>query len=158
MEDVDNANSIYQSPILLADDMPNLLVASTTGCDIKYMIKYKYNHVDHHYNVTNCVQMMNNGLIYKLEQFHLHQPSEHVINGKRSELELHFVFKSGGGTSILVRLFGGYWTRDVRDNKENYRDRGVSNAKVNNIFFSILDCRQRHHLMLMLNGVWCEIG
>lgn len=102
MKNVDNSNSIYQSPILLSDDMPNLLFGSTTRCDIKYMIKYKYNHVDHHYKVMNCVQMMNNGVIYKLDQFHLHQPSEHVINGKRSELELHFVFKAQGGTTILV--------------------------------------------------------
>ena len=30
---------------------------------------------------------------YKLLQFHIHSPSEHTINGKYADSEIHFVFE-----------------------------------------------------------------
>jgi carbonic anhydrase len=38
---------------------------------------------------------------YKLEQFHFHHPSEHLVDGKRAAMEVHFVH-SGDGDALGV--------------------------------------------------------
>lgn len=45
------------------------------------------------------------GRDYELRQFHFHKPSEHLIDGKQFEMEVHFVFlpiKSGGSKALVV--------------------------------------------------------
>lgn len=42
------------------------------------------------------------GQKYALEQFHVHTPSEHTIDGKRFEMELHFVHKTESGAVAVV--------------------------------------------------------
>jgi len=43
---------------------------------------------------------------YSLRQFHFHAPSEHTVNGKHAEVELHFVFADGEGhLAVLGVLF-----------------------------------------------------
>lgn len=42
------------------------------------------------------------GARYDLQQFHVHAPSEHAIDGKHSPLELHFVHKSKEGNLAVV--------------------------------------------------------
>ncbi len=39
---------------------------------------------------------------YDLLQFHFHTPSEHAFNGKRTELEVHFVNKNSDGSLAVV--------------------------------------------------------
>src|SRR5262249_39077630 len=39
---------------------------------------------------------------YELVQFHFHHPSEHLIGGKRFELECHFVHFSAAGRQAVV--------------------------------------------------------
>jgi carbonic anhydrase len=39
---------------------------------------------------------------YELQQFHVHAPSEHTIDGKHAPLELHFVHKSAKGALAVV--------------------------------------------------------
>jgi carbonic anhydrase len=39
---------------------------------------------------------------FSLEQFHLHSPSEHTIDGKQFDLEIHFVHKSKQGEVVVV--------------------------------------------------------
>lgn len=41
---------------------------------------------------------------FSLEQFHAHVPSEHTINGKHADMELHFVHKSETGQVVVVAL------------------------------------------------------
>lgn len=46
------------------------------------------------------------GRRYVLRQFHFHAPSEHTVNGRHAELELHFVFDDGRGhLAVLGVLF-----------------------------------------------------
>ncbi|GMF55868.1 unnamed protein product [Phytophthora fragariaefolia] len=39
---------------------------------------------------------------YKMAQFHLHAPSEHTVDGKAHDGEIHFVHKSSDGSALLV--------------------------------------------------------
>ena len=41
---------------------------------------------------------------YKLQQFHLHTPSEHTINGKSYPLEIHFVHANNKGELAVAGL------------------------------------------------------
>ncbi|AWB43475.1 carbonic anhydrase [Paenibacillus sp. CAA11] len=42
------------------------------------------------------------GTKYTLAQFHFHHPSEHQLDGKNAEIELHFVHKSDDGRSAVL--------------------------------------------------------
>ncbi|CAL1690221.1 Carbonic anhydrase [Brevundimonas subvibrioides] len=42
---------------------------------------------------------------YALLQFHVHQPSEHLLNGHRYPLEIHFVHTAPDGTLAVVGVF-----------------------------------------------------
>jgi carbonic anhydrase len=42
---------------------------------------------------------------YQLLQFHVHQPSEHLLNGHRYPLEIHFVHTAPDGTLGVVGVF-----------------------------------------------------
>lgn len=42
---------------------------------------------------------------YQLLQFHVHQPSEHLLNGHRYPLEIHFVHTAPDGTLAVVGVF-----------------------------------------------------
>lgn len=41
---------------------------------------------------------------YSLEQFHVHSPSEHTLDGKHFDLEIHFVHKSMSDTVAVVSV------------------------------------------------------
>jgi carbonic anhydrase len=42
---------------------------------------------------------------YDLAQFHFHHPSEHLLDGKAFEMEIHFVHKSPAGALAVVGVF-----------------------------------------------------
>jgi carbonic anhydrase len=44
------------------------------------------------------------GRAYKLAQFHLHSPSEHLVDGKPLDMELHLVHKDEAGKLLVVGL------------------------------------------------------
>ncbi|KAM7496765.1 hypothetical protein LguiA_021179 [Lonicera macranthoides] len=45
-----------------------------------------------------------NGTQYQLKQLHWHSPSEHTINGKRFDMELHLVHESAEGKAAVVAI------------------------------------------------------
>jgi len=45
------------------------------------------------------------GTVYALKQFHFHTPSEHAIDGKRSEMEVHLVHADGKGKLAVIGVF-----------------------------------------------------
>lgn len=45
------------------------------------------------------------GKTYALAQFHIHHPSEHLLNGRRFPLEIHFVHKLPDGSFGVVGVF-----------------------------------------------------
>ncbi|KAL2328584.1 hypothetical protein Fmac_022011 [Flemingia macrophylla] len=46
-----------------------------------------------------------NGTQYVLKQFHWHSPSEHTIDGKRLDLELHMVHETPSGQTAVIGIF-----------------------------------------------------
>lgn len=42
--------------------------------------------------------------VFTLRQFHIHTPAEHVINGHRHEMEIHFVHDPVNGRQIVVAV------------------------------------------------------
>ncbi|MDJ0660331.1 MAG: carbonic anhydrase family protein [Crocosphaera sp.] len=45
------------------------------------------------------------GQNYELKQFHFHAPSEHTLNGKKSEMELHLVHENEQGNLAVIGVF-----------------------------------------------------
>jgi carbonic anhydrase len=45
------------------------------------------------------------GTAYTLAQFHFHHPSEHLLSGKSSEMELHLVHKAENGGLAVIGVF-----------------------------------------------------
>jgi carbonic anhydrase len=50
---------------------------------------------------------------FALEQFHLHAPSEHTIDGKHFEMEIHFVHKSTDGKVAVVAVLMNVGAKDA---------------------------------------------
>jgi len=54
-------------------------------------------------NPSNADYVTAGGTIYQLAQFHFHSPSETLLHGKSTNMEIHFVNESyEGGTSVLA--------------------------------------------------------
>ena len=49
--------------------------------------------------------MVADNTVYNLIQYHVHTPSEHVVDGKEYPLELHLVHKAQDGTLAVLGLF-----------------------------------------------------
>lgn len=52
---------------------------------------------------------------YSLEQFHVHVPSEHTIDGKHADMEIHFVHKSSSGKAAVVAVMAYADSKDPVD-------------------------------------------
>ncbi|HEY5878620.1 MAG TPA: carbonic anhydrase family protein [Nakamurella sp.] len=42
---------------------------------------------------------------YQLQQWHIHAPAEHVVNGHRADLEIHLVHSDAQGHTVVVAVF-----------------------------------------------------
>ena len=47
----------------------------------------------------------NPAVIYHLQQWHIHAPAEHVVNGQRADLEIHLVHSDGNGHTAVLAVF-----------------------------------------------------
>ena len=45
------------------------------------------------------------GIVYELKQFHFHTPSEHRVNGRGYDMELHLVHAAADGTLAVIGIF-----------------------------------------------------
>ncbi len=56
-------------------------------------------------NVSSRSNLSFGGESYELKQFHFHTPSEHAIDGKRTEMEAHFVHVNSSGKLLVLGVF-----------------------------------------------------
>ncbi|MGG2091568.1 carbonic anhydrase family protein [Bacillus sp. S13(2024)] len=96
----------YQSPINIVSN--NVKSMNDIGTlDLNYnnsFVSVKDN--GHTIEVKNQDGIANiNGRQFSLTQFHFHAPSEHTIDGKQYEMELHFVNKSSSGRLAVLGVF-----------------------------------------------------
>jgi carbonic anhydrase len=45
------------------------------------------------------------GDTYRLVQYHFHAPAEHTVNGRRADVEAHFVHQGAGGATAVMAVF-----------------------------------------------------
>jgi carbonic anhydrase len=57
-----------------------------------------------HIEVNPGSYIIANGVRYDLEQFHFHHPSEEVVNGKLTDMDVHLVHKSAGGKLAVLAV------------------------------------------------------
>lgn len=57
------------------------------------------------------------GKTYTLQQFHFHLPSEHEVDGKHADMELHFVHQSEEGTLAVLSVLITKGTENAELNK-----------------------------------------
>jgi carbonic anhydrase len=65
---------------------------------------------------------------YDLRQFHFHAPSEHTIEGKHAELELHFVHADGEGHLAVIAILFYEGEAEHPEIAEMLSNRSVSHA------------------------------
>jgi carbonic anhydrase len=99
--------NFYQSPISLSNDLNGLLYSKTKLKVPGDKIITEYDPESKNWMLQNDVFMHNNGLEYKMIEYHFHTPGEHTINGKRSLMELHCVFQTENSIcGIAFLVFG----------------------------------------------------
>ena len=64
-------------------------------------------------NYNNGSKILFDNNEYELLAFHFHAPAEHIVNGKRASIEIHFVHKDKKGHILVVSLM-------VNNGKMNY--------------------------------------
>ncbi|RDX67747.1 Alpha carbonic anhydrase 7, partial [Mucuna pruriens] len=107
-------NGTRQSPINLEENRANLVFNS--GIQRNYRpANANLRSTDHDIMVNwteNAGYISINGTQYQLDQCHWHSPSEHAINGKRYDLELHMVHRSSNGRIAVVGILYKIGRRD----------------------------------------------
>ena len=73
--------------------------------------------------VSGDTGFTHNGEFFKLVQFHYHAPSEHFLEGKQFDLEVHYVHKSAAGKFAVLGYF--------------FRMGGVPNGQVGQVLAAV---------------------
>lgn len=99
------AKGTAQSPI----DIPRASTTHINAASASLNINYKrspLNLVNNGHsiqaNVAGDSNLQFQGKTYKLLQFHFHSPSEHLFNGKRFPMEMHWVNQAPDGSLLVV--------------------------------------------------------
>ena len=93
-----------QSPI----DLANAITAEPGNADIVWQpmpLRIINNGHTIQVNATPGSFCSIGGTRYELQQFHFHHPSEHLLSGKRFDLECHFVHRSAAGGLAVIGVF-----------------------------------------------------
>jgi carbonic anhydrase len=93
-----------QSPI----DLTKGLDARLGGIDINFKPMPLHVVNNGHTIQVNCEagsDIRFDGKTYRLLQYHFHHPSEHALNGKRFQMEAHFVHVGDDGTLAVLGVF-----------------------------------------------------
>ncbi|MFN8422149.1 MAG: carbonic anhydrase family protein [Anaerolineae bacterium] len=98
------ASGQEQSPI----DIPSASTLNSTGLSFQYAagpLTIVNNGHTIQVNVPAGSSATVDGQRYDLLQFHFHQPSEHLVDGQSTPLELHLVHKNAAGGLAVVGVF-----------------------------------------------------
>ncbi len=70
--------------------------------------------------------------VYELSQFDFHRPSEHAIEGKRADMEVHFVHRKEDGTQVIIAILmkKGFRNKPLEKLFNNLPGKNVSEKKV----------------------------
>ncbi len=91
----------HQSPIDIVDPTHTRLPPITfTYQSVPLNIRNTGRTIEVVYPEGSWIQV--GGTTYRLLQFHFHTPSEHTVDGKFAELELHLVHESADGTLAVI--------------------------------------------------------
>jgi len=91
--DIVTANAVAEHAAKLAlDDAPSDFGVANNGHTVQATLRAG----------SGKCRLSLDGVEYDLQQFHVHTPSEHAIDGKHSPLELHFVHKAADGSLAVV--------------------------------------------------------
>jgi carbonic anhydrase len=104
----------------------------------KFSIAYEANTTGEIFNNGHTIEVATegsntltlDGVAYELEQFHFHIVSEHRVDGRGFDMELHLVHESAAGTNAVVAVF---------------LKRGRSSRALAPIFASLPDDINVHH-------------
>lgn len=95
------AIGVEQTPI----DLRSAIPAKLGGPELSYRPTPTKIVNNGHTVQVNCApgsMAMLDGTAFDLLQFHFHHPSEHLLDGKQSEIELHLVHKSASGALAVL--------------------------------------------------------
>lgn len=104
-EDYPDCGGSQQSPIDL--DTDRITYAELPPLTLQYVeTTLRITNTGHtvEYDVDPGSTLSLDGILYELEQFHVHTPSEHGMNGIHPDLELHLVH-TRGDQHVVVALF-----------------------------------------------------
>jgi carbonic anhydrase len=68
----------------------------------KINLVYNGHTIEEKQDQTSFIEV--SGTRYQLQQFHFHSPSEHLLEGKHTEMEMHLVHKSADGETAVVAV------------------------------------------------------
>lgn len=97
-------NGVYQSPIDIRD-VPGLKLAEL-GCNFSptpMRIMNNGHTIQLTYNTGSFIDWGNER--FELIQFHFHSPSEHLVNGKHYDMEVHLIHKTQDHQYVVVGIF-----------------------------------------------------
>lgn len=101
-------NGKRQSPINI--DTSSVVEEAQAELIFRYRVKKKPDFINNghtlqHEQEDDGSEIEVGGKHYRLEQFHIHTPSEHTIDGQHFPLELHMVHKAADGEIAVLAIF-----------------------------------------------------
>ena len=104
--------SAYQSPINLSSlnckccfELSGTFQSNRPLPTVNNIISnYKYDKPTKEWNVENDVSVVNNNEKYTLMKFHFHQKSDHTIDNRGYDIELHLVFESEAENVMVIAI------------------------------------------------------